>query len=62
MQDLKESLSSINLLGNSVFANRSNQDEGNQLGGAAEEGSWQGWEVLGRRGGYGSGFTRHDAI
>jgi hypothetical protein len=32
---------------------------GNHLGRASEEGLG---EVLGGRGGYGSGFTRHDAI
>ncbi len=31
---------------------------GNQLGRAVEETAGQGWEVVGGRGGYGSGFVR----
>jgi hypothetical protein len=31
---------------------------GNQLGRAGEEGLGQGWEVLGGRGGYGSGSVK----
>ncbi len=31
---------------------------GNQLGGAGEEGLGEGWEVLGGRGGFGSGLMR----
>jgi len=31
---------------------------GNQLGRAVEEGLGEGWEALGGRGGYGSGFVR----
>jgi len=33
-----------------------NEVRGNLLGGAGEEGLGQGWEVLGERGGYGSGL------
>ena len=32
------------------------EDGGNLLGGAGEEGLGKGWQVAGGRGGYGSGF------